>query len=236
MRKIVERWLDDGGPLLRSKPLTYNVPDQFGAQPLTQHVDRGQAPPGNSNCQKVQPLQASSPWTWAPMWWIEPGGVGTPPEYRRRAPWPGRCLRLADAGCCPAAAGRARPPSRRECARLGALGAGDLDGVFIGLADFGDAGAGHAGIGLSSRSMPMKWRPSRLATAPVVPEPKKGSRTTSPGLVEENEHPVQQRFRLLGRMGLLAVRPSAVHGRSRSAGSSRSASAVRRSAPSWPRS
>ena len=32
--------------------------------------------------------------------------------------------------------------------------------------------------------MPTKWRPSRLATAPVVPEPKNGSSTTSPGLVE----------------------------------------------------
>ena len=30
----------------------------------------------------------------------------------------------------------------------------------------------------------MNWRPSRLATAPVVPAPKKGSRITSPGLVE----------------------------------------------------
>ncbi|MNT46655.1 hypothetical protein D3C72_1833150 [compost metagenome] len=31
--------------------------------------------------------------------------------------------------------------------------------------------------------MPMKWRPSLRATAPVVPVPKKGSSTTSPGLV-----------------------------------------------------
>ena len=32
----------------------------------------------------------------------------------------------------------------------------------------------------------MKLRPSFLATAPVVPEPKKGSSTTSPGLDEES--------------------------------------------------
>ncbi len=31
--------------------------------------------------------------------------------------------------------------------------------------------------------MPMKWRPSFLATAPVVPVPKNGSSTTSPGLL-----------------------------------------------------
>ena len=31
--------------------------------------------------------------------------------------------------------------------------------------------------------MPMKCRPSRFATAPVVPEPKNGSSTTSPGFV-----------------------------------------------------
>ncbi len=35
-----------------------------------------------------------------------------------------------------------------------------------------------------SRSMPTKWRPSRFATAPVVPDPKKGSRMTSPGFDE----------------------------------------------------
>ena len=34
-----------------------------------------------------------------------------------------------------------------------------------------------------SRSMPMKCRPSLRATAPVVPVPKKGSSTMSPGLV-----------------------------------------------------
>ena len=32
----------------------------------------------------------------------------------------------------------------------------------------------------------MKRRPSRLATAPVVPVPKNGSSTTSPGLVAES--------------------------------------------------
>ena len=33
-----------------------------------------------------------------------------------------------------------------------------------------------------SRSMPIQWRWSFLATAPVVPVPKNGSSTTSPGL------------------------------------------------------
>ena len=32
--------------------------------------------------------------------------------------------------------------------------------------------------------MPMKWRRSRRATAPVVPVPRKGSSMTSPGLVQ----------------------------------------------------
>jgi hypothetical protein len=36
----------------------------------------------------------------------------------------------------------------------------------------------------ASRSTPMNRRPRRLATAPVVPVPKNGSRTTSPGRVE----------------------------------------------------
>ena len=36
----------------------------------------------------------------------------------------------------------------------------------------------------SLASMPMRPRPSLFATAPVVPVPKNGSSTTSPGLVE----------------------------------------------------
>ena len=59
MRKIVEHGLDEGGPLFCS--------DQLRAQTLAQHVDRHQRAVGVSNCQKVQPLQASSPCTCAPI-------------------------------------------------------------------------------------------------------------------------------------------------------------------------
>jgi hypothetical protein len=44
----------------------------------------------------------------------------------------------------------------------------------------------------------------RLATAPVVPVPKNGSSTTSPGLVGQSRRG-QQRFRLLRRMQLVAL-------------------------------
>ncbi len=53
--------------------------------------------------------------------------------------------------------------------------------------------------------MPMKWRPSFLATAPVVPVPKNGSSTTSPGLDEDEQDAGEQRLGLLGRMDLAAV-------------------------------
>ena len=57
-------------------------------------------------------------------------------------------------------AARARPPpGRRRCA------------------------CAPARYSAGSRSMPIQRRPRRLATAPVVPVPKNGSSTTSPGLV-----------------------------------------------------
>ncbi len=54
--------------------------------------------------------------------------------------------------------------------------------------------------------MPMKRRPSRLATEPVVPTPKNGSRITSPGLEGGKDHPMQQGLGLLGRVRLGAGR------------------------------
>ena len=59
--------------------------------------------------------------------------------------------------------------------------------------------------------MPMKRRPSRFATAPLVPVPKNGSSTTSPGLVEAT------RTRCSSASGFCvgcALSPSAVFSRS----------------------
>ena len=52
----------------------------------------------------------------------------------------------------------------------------------------------------------MKRRPSFFATAPVVPVPKKGSSTTSPGFDDGEEHAGEQRLGLLRRVDLAAVR------------------------------
>jgi hypothetical protein len=70
----------------------------------------------------------------------------------------------------------------------------------------------------ASRSIPMKSRPSIFATAPVVPVPKNGSSTTSPGSVVGHQHAMQQRLGLLRRMRLRARRPSDARAPCRSAG------------------
>ena len=67
----------------------------------------------------------------------------------------------------------------------------------------------------ASRSMPSQRRPSRLATAPVVPVPKKGSSTTIARIGGGQQQAVQQRLGLLRRMRLAplavfqALRPRA---------------------------
>ena len=53
--------------------------------------------------------------------------------------------------------------------------------------------------------MPMKRRPSCLATAPVVPVPKKGSSDDVAGLGRGEQHALQQRLRFLRRMRLAAA-------------------------------
>ena len=56
-----------------------------------------------------------------------------------------------------------------------------------------------------SRSIPIKRRPRRLAVAPVVPVPKNGSSTMSPGSVLDKMTRVEQRFGLLGGVRLFAA-------------------------------
>jgi hypothetical protein len=66
-------------------------------------------------------------------------------------------------------------------ARLGALARGDLEGVrrMRSVADQRAAGdLGIVGVALDADEAPAE----RLATAPVVPVPKNGSSTTSPGV------------------------------------------------------
>ena len=53
--------------------------------------------------------------------------------------------------------------------------------------------------------MPIQWRWSLQATTPVVPVPKNGSSTTSPGFELARIDAVEQRFRFLGGVGFSAV-------------------------------
>jgi hypothetical protein len=67
-------------------------------------------------------------------------------------------------------------------AGLGLLGRRRLERGVVEAADLGDARLGGLAVGLLALDAD-EVAAQRLATAPVVPVPKKGSSTTSPGLV-----------------------------------------------------
>jgi len=82
-----------------------------------------------------------------------------------------------------ASGARARPARRRGCAAPRASCGATTSSRSAGeTARMRSARQSRRSRG--SRSMPMKRRLRRLATAPVVPVPKKGSSTRSPGRVE----------------------------------------------------
>ena len=136
-------------------------------------------PPSRSKRQKVQPLQAGKA--------LRQGAdlVDRADDVAERNGAVGAHHRL------PAALFVEQNRSRRDHARLDQAGEGDAR-----LLPFAErrlkAASGKGSTAairvvaprryrFRSRSQPMKWRPSFLATAPVVPVPKKGSSTTSPG-------------------------------------------------------
>ena len=75
-------------------------------------------------------------------------------------------------------------------------------GVRLDAVDAGARRLGVDGIALETDEVASEF----FATAPVVPVPKNGSSTTSPGLEEDEQNAREQRFGLLGRMDLAAVR------------------------------
>ena len=168
---------------------------QFGAKssadcavsPATGYAWRsassGASAPSRSTCQKVQPLQAGAPCTAAPILWIEPWLAVHARSRRRR----GRARvqrrfesvrkRARQRSC------RSRPGCRRAAWAGGARGH-HLHRAFVELQRRIDPLAGDVGHSASRARSRSSCRPSRRATAPVVPVPKKGSSTTSPLLVQ----------------------------------------------------
>ena len=161
------------------------------------------SPPSRSTCQKVQPLQAGRPCASAPTLWIEPtaGPSTSVPSARMTALW--RRFSSVDR-----LAGLDQPgldQAEEGHARLAALGRRERKGLRRQRLDRGDALARRLGIDRSRARQPMKWRPSALATAPVVPVPKNGSSIDIAGVAGRQHHPRQQRLGLLRRMDLLAL-------------------------------
>ena len=50
----------------------YSAASRIAARMVARKSSIGARRPPRSTCQKVQPLQAGSPWTSAPILWIEP--------------------------------------------------------------------------------------------------------------------------------------------------------------------
>ena len=191
-------------------------------------VDRLEPCRIRSTCQKVQPLHDGAPCSAAPTLWIEPHGRSHATEPSAR-----------DLGL-PAPLGIGQHRARRDQPAFDQQAEGDArracacrPSPLIALSSSGrvavDPLAGDARYSLVSRSIPIQCRPSRRATAPVVPVPKNGSSTTSPGLVQASRIAVEQGLGLLRRMRLVAVVVlDPLGARRRSAAPSRSASADRR--------
>ena len=187
----------------------------------------GVSRPCCSRCQKVQPLQASAPWTSAPTRWIEPSNAArrqraVGPHQRREA------LRGRRSASCPARSRPARPASRTARAVS---------------ARFGTAVSQRLGAQRLDRRDPLQRRRDIdvvALDADEVPAELPRHRARRAGAEERVEHhvarlgrriedAVEQRFRLLRRMQLLVDRrPSAARRRCRSGTASRSASACRR--------
>ncbi len=159
-------------------------------------------PFGVSRCQKVQPLQASSPCASAPMRWIEPtvSPSDTAPSARTSA----LCRFLASTSSAP---GVTSPRSistenaTRGASRAVTKGAIDGEGTTCDAGDALFRGLGVFRFALDADE----------AAAEAL-----GHRAGGAGAVERVEHQIvrprrrqdharQQRFRLLGRMQLLAV-------------------------------
>ena len=143
----------------------------------------GCSAPPSSTCQKVQPLHDGAPCSAAPTLWIEPDvrvagdrAVGAD-AWRSSGAW----RRSAPSRPGPA---RFRPARRTRRAAAARLSATVCHRAFVerqGRVDPLAARPSHKPPRARSRS---SAGPSRRATAPVVPVPKKGSSTTSPGFVQ----------------------------------------------------
>ncbi len=135
-----------------------------------------------SMCQNVQPLQACAPCAKAPIRCLEPT-LSPKTEHHRRAPalvfflldQPKLRLLLKDL---------LLSMLKRERAglRVRSLNTQGLIGSCLAAFTRADAAVMYS----FSRSMPIKLRPNCFATLAVVPEPKNGSRMTSPGLLADN--------------------------------------------------
>ena len=92
-----------------------------------------------------------------------------------------RSGRLATSVCRQDGSNRVRPARRTEHANGAAARAGDLEDVAVERTHLRDARLRQRRRNPASRSTPINRRRRRFATAPVVPTPKNGSSTTSPG-------------------------------------------------------
>ena len=160
------------------RSVTYSAASAISARTCARNSSISVRPFGVSTCQKVQPLQASSPCASAPMRWIEPtvSPSDTAPSARTSRLVPLLGVDQQRAGRNQPALDQRRERHARRLAR-GDEGRDRRRGHDLTSAMRFSAALAY----FASRSMPMKRRPSFLATAPVVPVPLNGSSTRSSG-------------------------------------------------------
>ena len=143
----------------------------------------GWSAPPCSTCQKVQPLHDGAPCSAAPTLWIEPVCASQAIEPSARTARGPAALGIGQ-HAFRAAPARFRPAGRTRRAAASRLSATVCIALSSSGKRRGDALAGDLHIGRLRARSRSSAGPSRRATAPVVPVPKKGSSTTSPGFVQ----------------------------------------------------
>ena len=172
------------------------------AAPARADSSMGARTPSTTVCQKVQPLQASSPCTSAPTRWMEPVCVParTVPSARTSAAWRERAsVRMVPGVISPAST--SEPKGTRGSPRLPVL---IVERRIRRRLDRGDARLGRGDVALLA-----------LDADEVAAEPlgdgaggagaEEGIEHDVAGLGVGEQDAVEQRLRLLGRVGLVAL-------------------------------
>ena len=185
----------------------YSAAARIMARMLARKSSIGVSRPARSTCQKVQPLQAGSPCTSAPILWIEPiaGPAASAPSARTSAEWRRRMSTIRSPGATRPASTTLAKATRGSLRRVGAVATASV-GKRLDRVDALARGGGVSRIALDAdegAAEPARDRAGRAGAEERIEHEIAGVRG-------REQHAREQRLGLLRRMGLAARRrPSA---------------------------